>query len=60
VPITPEAVEALREGLERPLAELRGAQPSAAVAEALRHVHDLYGYHTGGRLRALRFARATG
>ncbi|MFA4966523.1 MAG: DNA repair protein RecO [Thermoleophilia bacterium] len=60
VPIAPEAVEVLREALERPLAELREAEPTAAVTEALRHVHDLYGYHTGGRLRALRFARATG
>jgi DNA repair protein RecO (recombination protein O) len=60
VPITPEAIEALREALGRPLAELRAAEPTAAVAEALRNVHDLYGYHTGSRLRALRFAHAVG
>ena len=58
VPITPAAIEALRQALGRPLAELRTAAPTAAVAEALRDVHDLYGYHTGARLRALRFARA--
>jgi DNA repair protein RecO (recombination protein O) len=60
VPITPEAVEALREAVGRPLAELRAAEPTAAVAEALRDVHDLYSYHTGSRLRAVRFARAAG
>ena len=60
VPITPAAIAALREAVERPLAELRAAEPSAAVAEALRDVHDLYRYHTGARLRALRFARAAG
>ena len=58
MPITPEAVAALRDAVARPLAELRAAEPSAAAAEALRDVHDLYGYHTGARLRALRFARA--
>jgi DNA repair protein RecO len=59
VPITPEAVEALRDAVARPLAELRAEEPSAAAEEALRDVHDLYGYHTGARLRSLRFARAT-
>ena len=60
VPITPAAIEALRQALGRPLAELRTAAPTAAVAEALRDVHDLYSYHTGSRLRAVRFARAAG
>jgi len=60
VPITPEAVEAMRDAVERPLPALRSAEPSAAVEEALRDVHDLYAYHTGSRLRALRFARAAG
>lgn len=58
VPITPEAVAALREALAGPLADLRTAEPSAAVAEALRDVHALYAYHTGTRLKSLRFARA--
>ena len=60
VPITPAAIAALREAVERPLAELREAEPTAAVAEALRDVHDLYRYHTGTRLRAVRFARVAG
>jgi DNA repair protein RecO (recombination protein O) len=60
VPITPEAVAALRDALARPLAELRAEEPSAAAEEALRDVHNLYGYHTGARLRSLRFARAAG
>lgn len=60
VPVTPEAVTALQDALERPLAELRVAPPSAAVGEALRDAHELYAYHTGGRLRALHFARVSG
>jgi DNA repair protein RecO (recombination protein O) len=56
VPITPEAVEALHAAVERPLADLRCEPPSEAVAEALRDVHALYSYHTGSRLRALRYA----
>jgi DNA repair protein RecO len=60
VPITPEAIEAMREAVGRPLAELRAAEPTAAVAEALRDIHDLYVYQTGSRLRAVRFARAAG
>ena len=58
-PITPEAIAAVREVAERPLPELRTAEPTAAAEEALRHLHDLYAYHTGTRLRALRFARST-
>lgn len=58
VPITPEAVEGLRQALVAPLAELRAEEPSEAVEEGLRHLHSLYAYHTGQRLRALRFARA--
>jgi DNA repair protein RecO (recombination protein O) len=60
VPITPEAIEAMRDAVERPLAGLRTAEPSAAAEEALRDVHNLYAYHTGSRLRALRFAYAAG
>ncbi len=60
VPATPEAIAVMQEVLERPLAEARRAEPSAAVTEALRHVHDLFCYHTGGHLRALHFARVAG
>ena len=60
VPITPAAIAAMREAVVRPLAELREAEPTAAVAEALRDVHDLYRYHTGTRLRAVRFAGFAG
>jgi DNA repair protein RecO (recombination protein O) len=60
VSITPEAITALRDAVERPLPGLRSAEPSAAVAEALRDVHNLYAYHTGSRLRAVRFAHAAG
>jgi DNA repair protein RecO (recombination protein O) len=59
LPVTPEAIAAMRDALDRPLAELRVAEPSDAVAEALRDVHELYAYHAGARLRALRFARAS-
>jgi DNA repair protein RecO (recombination protein O) len=58
VPVTPEAVAAMLEGLSRPLAELRERPSSAACGEALRDVHQLYAYHTGSRLRALRIAGA--
>jgi DNA repair protein RecO (recombination protein O) len=58
VPTTPDAVEALRSSVSLPLAELRSAPSSIAVEEALRNIHNLYSYHTGGRLRSLRFARA--
>ncbi len=56
-PITPAAVAALRASVELPLAELRGGAPSPAVEEALRHILRLYVFHTGGRLRAVRFAQ---
>jgi len=58
LPVTPEAVTAMREGMSRPLAELREQPASAAAGEALRDVHQLYAYHTGSRLRALRVAGA--
>ena len=58
VPVTPEAVSALTTALAQPLAALRELQPSAGVEEALRHVHNLYAYHTGQRLRSLHFASA--
>lgn len=57
VPITPEATAALCEAVAEPLAALRELPPSPAVEEALRDVHELYAYHSGARLRALRFAR---
>ena len=57
VPITPEAIEDLRQSVERPLAELRELPAAEHAEEALKHVHNLYSYHTGGRLKALRFAR---
>jgi DNA repair protein RecO (recombination protein O) len=57
VPITPEATEALCSALAEPLTVLRELPSSPAVAEALRDVHELYAYHSGARLRALRFAR---
>lgn len=57
VPITPEAVAALRDAVALPLAELRTAAPAEAVEEALRDLHLLFAYHVGMRLRALRFAR---
>jgi DNA repair protein RecO (recombination protein O) len=60
VPITPEAIDALAEAIARPLAELREQPASAATGEALRDVHQLYAYHTGLRLRALRIAAGMG
>ena len=56
VPITPEAIDALQEAIARPVAELREQPASTATGEALRDVHQLYAYHTGTRLRALRIA----
>lgn len=56
VPVTPEAVQALGEAVAQPLAALRALPAAAGVEEALRHVHNLYSYHTGQRLRSLRFA----
>lgn len=56
-PLSPAALAALRAAVRRPLAELAAAPLSAAVAEGVRHAHALYSYHTGLRLRALRFAR---
>jgi DNA repair protein RecO (recombination protein O) len=58
VPITPEAIVALGEAVYQPLAGLREQPASAAAGEALRHIHRLYAYHTGSRLRALRIAGA--
>jgi DNA repair protein RecO (recombination protein O) len=57
LPITPEAVEALCVGVGQPLTVLRALPPSAAAEEALRDAHELYAYHSGFRLRSLRFAR---
>lgn len=47
----------MQEAVARPFDELRCAEPTAAVSEALRHLHELYRYHTGTQLRALHFAR---
>jgi DNA repair protein RecO (recombination protein O) len=58
VPVTPEAIAAMRDGISLPLAELRELPASPAAGEALRDVHQLYAYHTGSRLRALRIAGA--
>ncbi len=58
VPISPDAVEALRGAVTLPLDGLRAAPPSPAVTEALRHVHALFVFHTGGRLRSLRSVKA--
>ena len=57
VPVTREAVEAMRSAVESPLAELRALPSDAGAAEALRDAHLLYMHQTGGRLRALRFAQ---
>ena len=57
VPITPEAVAALRDAVALPLAELRVRPSSPAAEEALRDLHLLFAYHAGTRLRALAFAR---
>ena len=58
VPVTPEAVDAMRASVELPLAELRLQGPADGAEEALRHIHQLYTHETGNRLRALRFAQA--
>jgi DNA repair protein RecO (recombination protein O) len=58
VPVTPEAATAMREALAAPLAGLRARPASPGAAEALRDIHQLYAYHTGARLRALRIAGA--
>jgi DNA repair protein RecO (recombination protein O) len=57
VPVTPDAVEAMRGSVELPLAELRLQGPAVGAEEALRHIHQLYTHETGNRLRALRFAQ---
>lgn len=59
VPVTAEAVAALVDARDEPLAGLAGRPPTAAAGEALRHLHALYAWHTGGRLRSLHFASAT-
>jgi DNA repair protein RecO (recombination protein O) len=58
VPVTPDAVEAMRGSVELPLAQLRLQGPAEGAEEALRHIHQLYTHETGTRLRALRFAQA--
>lgn len=60
VPVSPEAVAAMRSSVELPLAELRAQAGAPGAAEALRHIHQLYVHETGSRLRALRFAQAPG
>jgi recombinational DNA repair protein (RecF pathway) len=56
-PLSPPALTALRDAARQPLSELGGAASSPAVAEGVRHAQQLYSYHTGLRLRSLRFAR---
>jgi DNA repair protein RecO (recombination protein O) len=56
VPIAPDAVEVLCDAVAVPLDELRARPPSPAVGEALRHLHALFMYQTGARLRSLRCA----
>jgi DNA repair protein RecO (recombination protein O) len=58
VPISPQAIEVLGRSVREPLAQLRVSNASPAAAEALRHLHNLYQYQTGARLRSLAFARA--
>jgi len=58
LPASPGAVEALCDALAATLAELRVAEPSPAVAEAVRHLNALVVFQTGTRLRSLRFAGA--
>jgi DNA repair protein RecO (recombination protein O) len=57
VPVGPEAVAAMRSSVELPLADLREQAGGLGAEEALRHVHQLYMYQTGARLRALRYAQ---
>jgi DNA repair protein RecO (recombination protein O) len=56
VPIAPDAIDILCDAVSVPLDELRARPPSPAVTEALRQLHALFMYHTGARLRSLRFA----
>lgn len=58
VPISSRAIEILCSAVQCPLVELRSQLPTPAAAEALRHLHGLYQYHTGSRLRSLAFARS--
>ncbi len=60
VPVTPEAVAAMRSSVELPLAELRTQAGAPGAEEALRHIHQLYVHETGSRLRALRFSQTQG
>jgi DNA repair protein RecO (recombination protein O) len=56
-PLSPAALAALRGASGLALADLAAAPPAPSVSEGVRHAHALYAYHTGLRLRALRFAR---
>jgi len=56
VSIGPASVSALCDAVREPLAVLRERPPSAAVDEALRHLHGLVVHHSGARLRSLRDA----
>jgi len=58
VPVTPEAVSALTTALSTAARHSARDATAEGVEEALRHVHNLYSYHTGQRLRSLHFARA--
>jgi recombinational DNA repair protein (RecF pathway) len=58
VPLSPEAVAAMRSPVEPALAELRTQVGDPGAAEALRHIHQLYVHETGSRPRALHFAQA--
>lgn len=57
VPVASAVVDMLCDAVRSPLAELRCLPSSAAAEDALRHLHALYQYQTGGRLRSLAFAR---
>lgn len=59
LPASAAAVEALSSALAATLADLRGAESSLAVAEAVRHLNALVVFQTGTRLRSLRFAGAS-
>jgi len=58
LPASADAVEALCAALAGTLADLRVADASPAVAEAVRHLNALVAFQTGARLRSLRFAGA--
>ena len=58
VPLSPEAVAAMRSSVEPALAELRTQVGAPGAEEALRHIHQLYVHETGSRPRALHFAQA--